>query len=184
MGNTGVNHANPEKGDYHVHYQLKDRAGKSVNPTEFWDQKDPIDPNPSTPPYLSESQRAAEIMSGGNAGAAPPDRLVDRYYSPFSRPFPGSAGASPPGISASPTPFDNRFTKWGSVPASAAPPAASDRPESFDNRNGCPRRHGTGRALATIEQAAWHLQRQADADLSGSAADLWSAGSITRQRRQ
>jgi hypothetical protein len=42
--------------------------------------------------------------------------------------------------------------------------------------NSCPGRQGTGRALATSEQAAWHLQRQADAELACSAADLWFAG--------
>jgi hypothetical protein len=42
--------------------------------------------------------------------------------------------------------------------------------------NICPRRRDTGRALATSEQAAWHLQRQADAELSCSAADLGFAG--------
>jgi hypothetical protein len=70
------------------------------------------------------------------SGVAPPDRPGDRFYSPFGKPFPGSAGTTPPVISASPNPFDDRFTKWGSVPASAAPPAAPDRPESFDNRFG------------------------------------------------
>lgn len=36
MGNRGVVRPNVEDGPPHVHYQLKDRAGKVVNPTEFW----------------------------------------------------------------------------------------------------------------------------------------------------
>jgi len=35
MGNTGVDRKNPEKGDHHVHYQMWDRDGNRVNPTDF-----------------------------------------------------------------------------------------------------------------------------------------------------
>ena len=57
MGNTGVKRANIEAGANHVHYQLKDRAGNIVNPTEFWDQQGPVDPNPAPPRYLGEYQQ-------------------------------------------------------------------------------------------------------------------------------
>jgi murein DD-endopeptidase MepM/ murein hydrolase activator NlpD len=46
MGNTGVNRRGVEGGDFHVHYQIKDRAGSRVNPVEYWDQQGPIDPSP------------------------------------------------------------------------------------------------------------------------------------------
>jgi murein DD-endopeptidase MepM/ murein hydrolase activator NlpD len=55
MGNTGVDHANPEKGVYHVHYQMWDRDGNRVDPTDFWDRQGPADPNPS--PALAPGAR-------------------------------------------------------------------------------------------------------------------------------
>jgi hypothetical protein len=39
-----------------VHYQLMDPSGNRVNPTEFWDQQGPIDPNPAQPSYLGDYQ--------------------------------------------------------------------------------------------------------------------------------
>ena len=45
MGNTGVDHRGLEGGDFHVHYQIKDRGGSIINPIEFWNQQGPIDPN-------------------------------------------------------------------------------------------------------------------------------------------
>jgi murein DD-endopeptidase MepM/ murein hydrolase activator NlpD len=43
MGNTGVSRENPDKGDHHVHYQLKDPAGKEIDPSAFWNQQGRID---------------------------------------------------------------------------------------------------------------------------------------------
>lgn len=34
MGNTGVNRKKPEKGPHHVHYQLRDRTGKIIDPRD------------------------------------------------------------------------------------------------------------------------------------------------------
>jgi hypothetical protein len=73
--------------------------------------------------------------------------------------------------------FDRRNSKRQRHAGTNLEPAGSQPvPNSY------PGRHRTSRALATSEQAAWHLQRQADAELSCSAADLWSAG-FPRQRR-
>ena len=57
MGDTGVVGSNPSHRHDHVHYQLKDPAGNRVNPTEYWDQQDPVDPNPAPPAHLSDYQR-------------------------------------------------------------------------------------------------------------------------------
>jgi len=54
MGNTGVDHRGVEGGQYHVHYQIKDRDGNRVNPVEFWDSQGPIDPNPAPPAVLRD----------------------------------------------------------------------------------------------------------------------------------
>ena len=131
MGNTGVNQKHPEEGQYHVHYQLKNSAGNFVNPTAFWDQ----------PPFLDESKRAAQIISGGdvyvNPSASPPDRPGGPFYSPFGRPFSPPAATAPPAAPDRSDSFDDRFGKWGSAPAARiAPPAVSDAPASFDDRFG------------------------------------------------
>jgi murein DD-endopeptidase MepM/ murein hydrolase activator NlpD len=55
MGNTGVTN-DPRKGN-HVHYQLKDSSGTIIDPSAFWDQQGPADPNPAPPVYLGEYQQ-------------------------------------------------------------------------------------------------------------------------------
>jgi len=62
MGNTGVK---PKLS----HYQLKDRDGKVVDPTTYWDQQGPIDPDPAPPAYLDDYQRylATPGAAMGNA---------------------------------------------------------------------------------------------------------------------
>jgi Peptidase family M23 len=67
MGNTGVDHVNPKKGAYHVHYQLWDRDGNRVNPTDFWDRQGPADANPAPPAYLGEYLQYLQ-GPGANAG--------------------------------------------------------------------------------------------------------------------
>ena len=56
MGNRGVRRDNVEDGDYHVHYQLKDRAGKVINPTVFWSNLDAEKNDPSQPAFLDRSK--------------------------------------------------------------------------------------------------------------------------------
>ena len=41
MGNTGVLKPNVESGANHLHYQLRDPAGKIIDPTAFWDEREP-----------------------------------------------------------------------------------------------------------------------------------------------
>jgi hypothetical protein len=123
MGNTGTR-------DHHVHYQLKDPAGNLLNPTAFWDQQGPVDPNPAPPALLPEYQQYLQhlgVSAGNRFGNAP-------------------GGADPPAASLGPPhqvdPSDrpellvDRFGKWASVPAPVASTAAADRSESFDNRYG------------------------------------------------
>jgi Peptidase family M23 len=121
MGNTGTQ-------DQHVHYQLKDPAGNIVNPTAFWDQQGPVDPNPAPPALLSEYQQylqhlgvSADNRFGNTPGVASPPaapRVPFHDVGPPDRPdFPA-----------------DRFGMWASAPAPIASPAAAGRPESFDNR--------------------------------------------------
>lgn len=70
MGNTGVNRKNPKKGPHHVHYQLRDRAGKIVDPGAYWDQQGPIDPNPAPPAFLNEHQRYLSTLPSASQPAA------------------------------------------------------------------------------------------------------------------
>jgi hypothetical protein len=59
MGNTGAK-------DQHVHYQLKDSAGRVTNPTDFWDRLGPAKTDPGQPAYLGEYQQYLQA-SGANA---------------------------------------------------------------------------------------------------------------------
>jgi hypothetical protein len=56
MGNTGLKIKDPHDRN-HVHYQLRDRAGQVIDPSAFWDQQGPIDPNPPPPTFLGEHQQ-------------------------------------------------------------------------------------------------------------------------------
>jgi hypothetical protein len=122
MGNTGTQ-------DHHVHYQLKDPAGNILNPTAFWDQQRPVDPNPAPPALVPEYQRYLQhlgVTAGdrfGNAPdvAGPPAApLVQPHEVPSDRSeFPGA-----------------RFGNWASGQAAVPPLVPADRPESFDNRYG------------------------------------------------
>jgi murein DD-endopeptidase MepM/ murein hydrolase activator NlpD len=67
MGNTGTK-------DQHVHYQLRDPAGKNINPTEFWDRQGLANPNPDPPAYLGEYQSFGDRFgdwTSSPAGDAP-----------------------------------------------------------------------------------------------------------------
>ncbi|MES2192934.1 MAG: M23 family metallopeptidase [Pseudomonadota bacterium] len=96
MGNTGVRNPYVESGDHHLHYQLKDVGGNRLNPSAFWDQQGPADPNPAPPGFLGEYQQYLRGL-GPNAGSTAPMNPDD------SRPFgtrgqflPGSASSSRP----------------------------------------------------------------------------------------
>jgi hypothetical protein len=70
MGETGVKHQDPTVRADHVHYQLKDPAGNTIDPTAFFDQQGPVDPNPAPPAYLDDYQRYLQLPNQ----ALPPDR--------------------------------------------------------------------------------------------------------------
>jgi len=152
MGNRGVKHANVEDGDYHVHYQLKDRAGNVVNPTEFWNNLAPGKDDPGQPAFLDQSRRAAQMMPG--ADNTPP--VSDVPFVPkgqFDIPFttatdlpagnprfvPGGTMPLAPVTQlpspATRNPIADRFGKWGSV-LFPNTPAASDDPANFVSRFG------------------------------------------------
>jgi hypothetical protein len=139
MGNTGAN-------AQHVHYQLKDRVGNVINPTEFWNNLDPGKDDPGQPAFLDQSRRAAQIMSG-LANTLPVRDVPFGRKGPFDIPFttvtdlpPGNPRFVPGGTAplAPPTtqnPISDRSGKWGSVPLPNAP-TASDDPTSFADRYG------------------------------------------------
>jgi hypothetical protein len=150
MGNTGVEHANIESGDHHVHYQMWDPAGNRVNPAEFWDRRD-------APAHLGEYQQYSRGR-GDNAysgfgdvpGAAttpadqslsttsnePPPPFASENFRYLGRRIAGEPASSvfetgSPAVPFVPSnkplspdqrnSFDNRFGTWSSSPAGIAP---------------------------------------------------------------
>lgn len=109
MGNTGVIEPSIESGDHHLHYQLKDPAGRRLNPQAFWKERGPIDPNPAPPVYVDEHRRYLR-----DAGAIPatsredvrvltrmPARPTDRSAfnsKPVELPYSGSNSPFPRGV--------------------------------------------------------------------------------------
>jgi hypothetical protein len=122
MGNTGAE-------QQHVHYQLKDIAGKMLNPIAFWDRQGPADPIPSPPDHLQEYQKYLQslgINTDNGFGSAP--KASSARAMPFVQQhvlFSDRSDSS-----------GDRYGKWGSSPARISPLLPSDRPESFDNRFG------------------------------------------------
>ncbi|MGY3450992.1 peptidoglycan DD-metalloendopeptidase family protein [Bradyrhizobium sp. USDA 4353] len=57
MGNMGVNTPGVEGGDFHLHYQIKDRDGRTLNPVDYWNEQGEIDPDPYLAPYLNEQRQ-------------------------------------------------------------------------------------------------------------------------------
>jgi hypothetical protein len=142
MGNTGTS-------DQHVHYQLKDQAGNVIDPSAYWDQQGPTDPNPATPALLRdylEYQRMLDSTVGhafnimpdsgprygprldgrGEAGQQLLARSDARML--VSRPANAPVVLRPTDTvpnelpSASPDPsFGERFGNWGSSAGASAP---------------------------------------------------------------
>jgi peptidase M23-like protein len=111
MGNTGVNRKEPEKGPHHVHYQLRTRAGKIIDPGAFWDQQGPIDPSPAPPAFLGEHQQYLRSLEANPPASASwpvapgamslpnPAPMGDNASAPFGTGgqfVPGSATSSRP----------------------------------------------------------------------------------------
>ena len=124
MGNTGVR-------DQHVHYQLKNPAGEVINPMEFFDRQGPIDANPASPPYLDQSRRAAEILSGLDETsplnrAPPPDRPGNPFFNPFNQTTPAPVKADDAPVRVLSSRVVNASPASGDAPPvvpSASPPA-------------------------------------------------------------
>ncbi len=118
MGNRGVKRANVEDGDYHAHYQLKDRSGNVIDPTEFWNNLDLGKDDPGQPAFLDQSKRAAEIQSGmdeksSRNGGVHPDRLGRAFFNPFDQaPVAGFVPLPSTSASDAPASFAGRFGSW------------------------------------------------------------------------
>ena len=164
MGNTGVELANVESGDHHVHYQMWDPAGKRVNPAEFWDRGDPA--------YLGEYE---QYLYGRGAGASngsgdPPGVASTPATGSVDTPSEGSAplyatentrylgrhvaGKPPSSAFDTGTPavpfvppndvlssefgnsFNARFRNWTAVPTVPSNESLPDRQNSLDDRFG------------------------------------------------
>lgn len=147
MGNTGVIQPYIESGDHHLHYQLKDPAGRRLDPQAFWEQQGPIDPNPTPPAYVQEYR---QYLPG--AGAVPatsrenvrvlrrmpvgrPDRSAFNS-SPVPVPYSGSNSPLPPPVQGY---FRERFGGWPlpsgddvSPDSSQISQARSDTPNNKD----------------------------------------------------
>jgi len=98
MGNMGVNSKGIESGDHHAHFQIKDSAGNHINPTAYWNQRGPIDPNPAPPTFLNEHQRYLRRVdqTAGNTAAAPIGAETSMPFGTGGQFAPGSATSSRP----------------------------------------------------------------------------------------
>ncbi|WP_196236069.1 M23 family metallopeptidase [Bradyrhizobium japonicum] len=112
MGNTGVREPYVESGDHHLHYQLKDSAGRRLKPQAFWEQQGPIDPNPAPPAYVDEYREYLRDARGVPATSRKDVRILTRMP------------AATPNRSA----FDTKPPEVLNVgPASTLPPAAQNQ---------------------------------------------------------
>ena len=103
MGNIGVKPAaGRTEGDPHVHYQLKDPDGKTINPSAFWDRQGPVDPNPGAPAYVDEYQQYLHSLGAG------PDNGFSGSAGTASMPAPGSLDAPANSVETQPAPDSYR----------------------------------------------------------------------------
>lgn len=137
VGNTG------ESTGPHVHYSVITKEAGKVYDAAYPRDGGPIGLHPDQtntydpatyqnyvlppPAFLDQSQRTAEIMSGGTAtstsGISSPDTPAQAFFSPFGK------------SASDPNPFADRLGKWGSIPLPNAS-AASDDPANFADRFG------------------------------------------------
>jgi len=117
MGNTGVKKPGVEAGQFHVHYQLKDRDGNVVNPSSYWDQQGPIDANPAPPALLKDYLQYQRSLGSTiyNAFSNTPDAGPGYGPQPVNSMQPGAAAPGQP--PASPAGSDVRILR--SRPANA-----------------------------------------------------------------
>ena len=98
MGNTGVLSARVERGDHHVHFQIKDSTGKDIDPGAYWNQQGYVDPDPAPPAFLDEHQRYLRRSDElpGNLAATPTNSNVSAPFGTRGQFVPGSATSSRP----------------------------------------------------------------------------------------
>ena len=94
MGNTGV--SKDRKKANHVHYQLKDPAGTVIDPSAYWDQRGPVQPNLAPPAYLGEHLRYLRGLGATSSKAAPMDASITGPFGTGMQFMPGSATSSRP----------------------------------------------------------------------------------------
>lgn len=147
MGNTGVKTIDGKPGAHHVHYQLKDQAGRIMDPTAFVDAQGPFDPNPAPPAYIPEYTQY--LRDAHAVPATSPEDVRGLTRMPARRPN-GSAFDSEqvpvPNIGASSTlppaaqkQFGGLFGLWPPFSETAASPdlnqtrqGPSDTPDNED----------------------------------------------------
>jgi hypothetical protein len=89
------------------HEAQRIRTGRSINPTEFWNNLAPGKDDPGQPAFLDQSKRAAEIMSGLDKNMSPVSDVPFGRKGPFDIPF-TTVTDLPPG--------NPRFVPGGTVP--------------------------------------------------------------------
>jgi hypothetical protein len=114
------------------------------------------------PPYLDETRRAAQIMSGNQGASQPSPEPRSMIGDRFGNWGTSSAGPVSPSVDGSLEPFDSRFGKWGSAPA-----------ENLDNSRSPVLRELQRRSAAPDVRAPIAAQRvpQAGAGVPANAAE-------------
>jgi hypothetical protein len=205
MGNTGVKTKDGKPGNPHVHYQLKDPAGNVIDPSGYWDQRGPVDPNPAPPSYLADYQRYLGIprSTTSNISAAPASgqsQTVDpadaaaaaearNKVRVLGRLNPGKANLGGydangqatipnqiPESNRSPT-FDERFGNWVASPSVTAP-LSPYQPTAPQPQADKPPGIVTGRPMPNIPLPPWVFGLPDPSEPPGDEA--WSLGRLGR----
>jgi hypothetical protein len=195
--------SNPKKRLDHAHYQLFDAAGTRLNPTEYWDQKGRVDPNPAPPAHLDDYRRYLAMPGaamGDTVGSAPPagsqavdpgdaaaearknvrvlGRLVARRadLGGYDANAPATMPNQIPTPDRSPT-FAERFGSWVSSPTVTAPldPYQPIAPQPQSDK---PPGIVTGQPMPDIPLPPWVFGLPDSSQTPGDEA--WSLGRLGR----
>lgn len=131
MGNVGVVTSDGKPGAHHVHYQLRDSAGRIIDPGAFADALGPFDPNPAPPAYVPEYQQYARDAAAVPEASRDDVRVLRRMpvekpdRSPFKSEqkevlYPRADSPLSPNAQGN---FSERFGYWPSTDSGAALPA-------------------------------------------------------------
>jgi hypothetical protein len=129
MGNTGTH-------DQHVHYQLKDPEGHTINPTTFWDQQGAVEPNPAPPAHATGLFGTGGQFAPGSA-TSPRSRYDSGSFIP-----PSDEAAIPDGskdvrrLVRVSGPTAAALVEMAAKPVTPLNEIPPDRPASFDDRFG------------------------------------------------